>query len=319
MTLLAEKPIEQIGLAEIARQASVSLEQLRGAFNAKLAILAAHTKQIDRVVLGADLSDMAEEPPRERLFDVMMRRLEALRARYPLSLHGVGLSIGGPRPLDRAHLARLAGLNRRYEPGLFSEHLAWSSHDVGFLDDLLPVRLPNHKNTFHRDPATAELTSSGRDSLITRIEENPEANVARWKKLPYLMNYQEAGVPKPGATVLAEMSAAGHTLPLLITQKYGRGRTAVFATGGDWRWQMLQPLEDMSHEMFWRQMLRWLVSDTPTRVVGSTPRPVLEDDGRVHLRAEVRDTSTAIRLAIEVPVTKIPLAPAGKPNISAIH
>jgi hypothetical protein len=105
------------------------------------------------------------------------------------------------------------------------------------------------------------------------------------------MDYQEAGQPKPGATVLAEMTAAGHTLPLLITQKYGRGRTAVFATGGDWRWQMLQPLEDMSHEMFWRQMLRWLVSDTPTRVAASTPRPVLEDDGRVQLRAEVRDTT----------------------------
>ena len=67
------------------------------------------------------------------------RRLEALRARYPLSLHGVGLSIGGPRPLDRAHLKRLATLRRRYEPGLFSEHLAWSSHDAGFLDDLLPL------------------------------------------------------------------------------------------------------------------------------------------------------------------------------------
>ena len=67
------------------------------------------------------------------------RRLEALRALYPLSLHGVGLSLGGPRPLDREHLARLASLRRRYEPGLFSEHLAWSSHDVGFLDDLLPL------------------------------------------------------------------------------------------------------------------------------------------------------------------------------------
>jgi uncharacterized protein (UPF0276 family) len=67
------------------------------------------------------------------------RRLEAIRARYPLSLHGVGLSIGGPRALDRDHLARLAALRRRYEPGLFSEHLAWSSHDEGFLDDLLPL------------------------------------------------------------------------------------------------------------------------------------------------------------------------------------
>jgi uncharacterized membrane protein len=169
--------------------------------------------------------------------------------------------------------------------------LADGGYDKPPFDDLLPVRLPNHKNTFHREPATAVLTASGRDSLITRIEENPDANGARWKKLPYLMDYQEAGQPKPGATVLAEMTAAGHTLPLLITQKYGRGRTAVFATGGDWRWQMLQPLEDMSHEMFWRQMLRWLVSDTPTRVAASTPRPVLEDDGRVQLRAEVRDTT----------------------------
>src|SRR5580704_6843578 len=157
--------------------------------------------------------------------------------------------------------------------------------------DLLPVRLPDSKNTFHRDPATAELTPAGRDSLITRIEDNPDANVERWKKLPYMMNFQEAGQPKPGALVLAEMSASGHKLPLLITQKYGRGRTAVFATGGDWRWQMLQPVQDLSHELFWRQMLRWLVSDTPTRVVSSTTKPVLFDDGRVHLRAEVRDTT----------------------------
>ena len=71
-------------------------------------------------------------------------------------------------------------------------------------------------------------------------------------------------------------------MPLLVTQNYGRGRTAVFATGGDWRWQMLQPLEDMTHEMFWRQLLRWLVSDTPTRVVASTPKQVLSDEGGVH-------------------------------------
>ena len=67
------------------------------------------------------------------------RRLEAIRADYPLSLHGVGLSLGLPRPLDRDHLSRLKALIQRYEPGLFSEHLAWSSHDVGFLNDLLPL------------------------------------------------------------------------------------------------------------------------------------------------------------------------------------
>jgi hypothetical protein len=169
--------------------------------------------------------------------------------------------------------------------------LADGGYDKAPFADLLPVKLPDHKKTYHIEPATPMLTGPGRDSLITRIDESPEANEARWKKLPYLMNYQEAGTPKPGATVLAEMSVSGHTLPLLITQKYGRGRTAVFATGGDWRWQMLQPLEDMSHEMFWRQMLRWLVSDTPTRVVSSTPRSMLEDTGMLHIRAEVRDTT----------------------------
>lgn len=67
------------------------------------------------------------------------RYLEAVREHYPLSLHGVGLSIGGAHPLDRAHLARLAALVRRYQPALFSEHLAWSTHTDGFLNDLLPL------------------------------------------------------------------------------------------------------------------------------------------------------------------------------------
>ena len=67
------------------------------------------------------------------------RRLTALRERFPLSIHGVGLSIGGAGPLDRDHLARLAALVARYEPQSFSEHLAWSSHGDVFLNDLLPV------------------------------------------------------------------------------------------------------------------------------------------------------------------------------------
>jgi AcrR family transcriptional regulator len=76
--LLAEKRFEQIGLAEIAEAAGVSLAQFRGEFASPLAILAAHIKDTDRAVLGEDFSDMAEEPPRERIFDVLMRRLEIL-------------------------------------------------------------------------------------------------------------------------------------------------------------------------------------------------------------------------------------------------
>jgi hypothetical protein len=65
--------------------------------------------------------------------------LSQLREIYPLSLHGVGLSIGGEEELDEEHLDRLAGLIARYRPESFSEHLAWSSHDDVYLNDLLPV------------------------------------------------------------------------------------------------------------------------------------------------------------------------------------
>ncbi|MEL6963264.1 MAG: DUF692 domain-containing protein [Pseudomonadota bacterium] len=65
--------------------------------------------------------------------------LERIRTLYPLSLHGVGLSIGGHDPLDKDHLLRLKSLNERYQPGLFSEHLAWSTHDGVYYNDLLPL------------------------------------------------------------------------------------------------------------------------------------------------------------------------------------
>jgi uncharacterized protein (UPF0276 family) len=67
------------------------------------------------------------------------RYLTEIRDRYPLSLHGVGLSIGAAQDLDRNHLRRLRNLIDRYLPGLFSEHLAWSTHDTAFFNDLLPV------------------------------------------------------------------------------------------------------------------------------------------------------------------------------------
>jgi uncharacterized protein len=67
------------------------------------------------------------------------RFLTRVREHYPLSLHGVGLSIGGAEPLDEQHLDRLATLMQRYQPASFSEHLAWSSHGGVFFNDLLPV------------------------------------------------------------------------------------------------------------------------------------------------------------------------------------
>ena len=166
------------------------------------------------------------------------------------------------------------------------------------LTDLLPTTLPTEAGTFHReaDPkngithTTAELAPAGVDSIITRLVDDPAANAARWKTLPYLMDYQDPGTPKPGAAVLANMiTPEGRTLPLLTTESFGRGRTAIMATGGSWRWQMSSPLGDTAHDLFWQQLLRWLVSDTPGHVAASVPAQMLLDNGSVMLSAEVRD------------------------------
>jgi hypothetical protein len=120
--------------------------------------------------------------------------------------------------------------------------------------------------------------------------DDPAANAAKWKKLPYLMDYQDPGTPKPGAAVLANMIAPeGRKLPLLITENFGHGRTAIMATGGSWRWQMSSPLGDTAHDLFWQQLLRWLVSDTLGHVAASVPAQMLLDNGAVTITSEVRD------------------------------
>jgi len=102
------------------------------------------------------------------------RYLTAIRESYPLSLHGVGLSIGAARPLDKEHLRRLKALNERYQPGLFSEHLAWSTHDSIFYNDLLP--LPYNEDALARvaDHIDEVQETVGRRMLL----ENPSTYIA---------------------------------------------------------------------------------------------------------------------------------------------
>ncbi|HEY7389955.1 MAG TPA: hypothetical protein VH640_15670, partial [Bryobacteraceae bacterium] len=172
----------------------------------------------------------------------------------------------------------------------------WAASNV--ITDLLPTVLPSESGTFHReaDPrngtthATAELAPAGANSIITRLVDDPAANAAKWKNLPYLMDYEDPGSAKPGASVLAYMiTPEGRKLNLLTTENFGRGRTAIMATGGSWRWQMSSPLGDTAHDLFWQQLLRWLISDTPGHVVASVPAQMLLDNGAVTLTAEVRD------------------------------
>src|SRR6202163_1672233 len=93
MALVADQPLEQIGFAEIAARAGVSLSELRNLFGSKLAILAAYLKEVDRQVLGGIDADMAQEPPRERLFDVLMRRIDALSP-HKAAVHSLIRSAG---------------------------------------------------------------------------------------------------------------------------------------------------------------------------------------------------------------------------------
>lgn len=102
------------------------------------------------------------------------KALTAARENWALSVHGVGLSIGAEHPLDAAHLSRLKGVVDRYQPGLVSEHLAWSTHDGAYLNDLLPV--PYTKDVLDRVVAHIDQvqTALGRKILI----ENPSTYVA---------------------------------------------------------------------------------------------------------------------------------------------
>jgi uncharacterized protein (UPF0276 family) len=102
------------------------------------------------------------------------RSLERIRSDHPLSLHGVCMSIGGPQPLDRKHLGRFCALVERYEPVLISEHLAWSTHQSTFFNDLLP--LPYTEATLDR---VCSHIDQVQDALRQQILlENPSTYVA---------------------------------------------------------------------------------------------------------------------------------------------
>ena len=155
--------------------------------------------------------------------------------------------------------------------------------------EMMPLHIPSEK-TWSRNFADVQLTQAGRESPITRLEDERDRNDARWKKMPQVANYAGMGTPKPGAVVLMTVSEANHKpSPLLTIQNYGRGRVGVFATAGSWRWKMLQDHTDKTHAMFWQQLMRWMVTETPGAVTSATPHQVLPDETQVPVRVNVRN------------------------------
>ena len=130
------------------------------------------------------------------------RYLSAIRERYPLSLHGVGLSIGADRPLDKGHLERLKRLTERYAPGLFSEHLAWSTHDSGFFNDLLPV--PYTSETLLRVAEHIDEVQSflGRQMLL----ENPSTYLAFAESTYFEIDFIAEVVRRTGCGLLLDVN-----------------------------------------------------------------------------------------------------------------
>jgi uncharacterized membrane protein len=158
------------------------------------------------------------------------------------------------------------------------------------LAELIPVALPSAKTSFHRDFSGVELTTAGAQSIICRLDDDPARNAERWAKMPKVADYEEVGEPKPGATTLLNVTPPNRrTLPLLVTESFGRGRSAVFATGGSWRWKMWTDHADKTHPAFWQQLLRYLVTDTPGQITSTIPKTVVSDEARIPLRVEVRD------------------------------
>jgi len=130
------------------------------------------------------------------------RQLTDIRDKYPLSLHGVGLSIGGEDPLNMDHLQRLAALNKRYQPGLFSEHLAWSSHDGAYLNDLLPV--PYDQATLDRVCNHIDQVQEvvGRQMLL----ENPSTYVAFEQSTMSEIDFIKAIARRTGCGLLLDVN-----------------------------------------------------------------------------------------------------------------
>ncbi|PYV39981.1 MAG: hypothetical protein DMG06_21590 [Acidobacteria bacterium] len=161
------------------------------------------------------------------------------------------------------------------------------------LADLLPVILGQRDagNSFVRAPVKFRLTSYGKSHLVTRLVIDESENEKRWNSLPEIGEFNWISSAKPGATVLAQGDRGYSNAILLAAHRYGRGRAMAFMAASSWRWQMEMPHEDDSHEIFWRQALRWLVGSAPEAVSLELERGVFQEEDTVQLNVEVNDPS----------------------------
>jgi uncharacterized membrane protein len=138
----------------------------------------------------------------------------------------------------------------------------------------------------------ASLTPRGRVHAVTRLNEDRALSAKAWEELPPISVPELLATAKPGATVILEANAAGdrgRTTPLLVEERYGRGRSMALTTNDTWRWRMETPSQNNSHETFWRQSMRYLVSSAPSQYEVAAERDVYTKGDTVTLRGELND------------------------------
>ena len=157
--------------------------------------------------------------------------------------------------------------------------------------EVLPVTLGNSRDTTFFAELEVRPTRAGLAHAALRVADSAPDTERRWATLPPLTTVNRVGRVKPGATTLLNGSGEGVSQPVLAFHRYGRGLALALAVQDTWLWQMHadMPLEDQTHERLWRQLLRWLVSDVPERVVASTAADHAAPGEPVHITAVVAD------------------------------
>jgi len=165
------------------------------------------------------------------------------------------------------------------------------------LAEVLPVVFEEGRDP--KQPFFAEMkvepTPFGMTHGVTQLAATEEKSAERWKSLPPLSTLNPIRRTKPGAVSL--LLGRGEGLPgaqvVLAYQRYGAGKALAFTTDDSWLWQMHAdiPLEDMTHENLWRQLLRWLVSGVPGPVTVSVSSPRTAPGSAVTILATVTDAT----------------------------
>lgn len=176
--------------------------------------------------------------------------------------------------------------------------------------EVLPVALGQDAagaSAFQDVEYTLQLTPYGLQHPITRFAVSEEQTRKRWAAAPAMVGFNPTASLKPGATALLYGNipdARGRNPVILAFQRFGKGRSVAFTTASSWRWRMGQEHTDNFHELFWKQLLRWLVSDVPDPVQIMPEKPSYAPDDTVVVRAEVNDASfmplNTARLVTEV-------------------